>query len=74
MSKVYVTFNIRLTPYLGSAIKRYAIKCDNDNEAYDIASDVNSIDRVSYIRFRHSKPYKDAKVMTAEEYLKNGGV
>ena len=52
---MYVTFNVRNLPCFGGKIERYAIKCENIEQARCIASDVNAFDGVSYLRISSRK-------------------
>lgn len=64
---IYVTWIIRPTEFcrsIGYKTKHYAVKCDNENQAYEVISDVNAIDGVSYLRMNKcGRINKDAKVM-----------
>lgn len=68
---IYVTFHVkRINKELGLIISRYAILCNNMDEALECASDVYSVDGVQYIRLRKSKPLKNVTTFTFENYNK----
>lgn len=57
---IYVTFTYRGV--------RYAVSCDNDEQANDIAMDVNSLANVRFVYIRHSDKPRGADVMSVNEY------
>ena len=57
---IYVTFT-----YRGH---RYAVACDNDSQANDIAIDLCSWGSVRYVYIRHSDKPRGAEVMSVMEY------
>ena len=71
--KVYVTYQVRPSEYLrlvlGHETKKYAIECESESQAIEVASDVNSLDGVSYIYInRCGKLPKGCKILK----VKNG--
>ena len=72
--KIYVTYQIKPTAFVsamtGEKTKYYAIKCNDYAQAVDIASDVNSLDGVTYVRINqcgHLK-HKDTIISDGNEY------
>lgn len=69
MKAIYVTFQIKPTDFvkslLGLKTSHYAIKCDNEKDAREAASDVYSIDGVTYIRInrRGRLRHRDTKIL-----------
>lgn len=57
---IYVTFT-----YCGV---RYAVSCDNDKQANDIAMDVCSLASARYVYIIHSDKPRGAEVMGISEY------
>ena len=63
---IYVTFSV---PHLFQADEKFAIKCNTEDEARDVAMDANSLDGVKNIRFRKcGKPY-GRLILTYDEYF-----
>ena len=65
-SNIYVTFQVkpRILTYLPT--KYYAVKCENMEEARNVASDIYSYDGISYLRINKcGKIRKDATIMNA---------
>ena len=74
---VYVTFQIRPTDFVtattGKEVEYHAIKCSDYNQAVTIASDVNGLDGVSYVRINrcgHLKHKAKANIISSDEYWK----
>lgn len=76
MKTIYVTFQIKPTDLcksLGIETKYHAIKCSSERDAQDAASDINSIDGVSYIRINTTGKLrrKDRKIILyGSNYIK----
>lgn len=71
----FVTFRIRphivLATLLGFKTKYFAVRCQSEQQAKEVASDVYSIDGISYLKIKKSKRLrKDAIFCTPENYLK----
>ena len=47
---------------------KYAIECEDLTKAYDVASDINSIDGVQYIRICKTNKDKTRIVLTQDDY------
>jgi hypothetical protein len=74
---VYVTYQIKPTALLremtGKETEYYAIKCRDYDQAVVIASDVNSLDGVTYIRINrcgHLKHKGQITITSGDEYWK----
>lgn len=57
----YVTFCI--------GAQRFAVECENDEKRKEVARDAYSLDGVSNIGFRKSKPCGNIKVLSYSEYF-----
>lgn len=69
MSKIYVTFHIKyIQKDFTFAPKRYAVECDNMDEALECISDINAVDGAQYLRMRHSKPNKNVTIFSFKNY------
>ena len=56
---VYVTCQIRPTQFLkdmGYKTKKFAIECENDMDVYGVCANLSSLEGVSYIYTRKTKP------------------
>lgn len=58
--QIYVTFTYRGV--------RYAVSCDTDEQANDIAMDVCSLASARYVYIRHSDRPRGAEVMSVNDY------
>ena len=74
---VYVTFQIRFTDFVaattGKKVEYHAIKCNDYDQAVTIASDVYSLDGVSYVRINrcgHLKHKDKTNIISGDEYWK----
>lgn len=72
--KIFVTYRTKPSNYVcrltGAKAKYYAIECVDEKEALEIASDINSLDGVSYLKINKSgRIRKDAIRSNAETYL-----
>lgn len=74
--KVYVTYQEKpsafVTAMTGAKTKYYAIKCHDYDQAREIATDVCSLDGVTYVRINqcgHLK-HKDTIITDGDEYWK----
>ena len=74
---VYVTYQIKPTALVremtGKETEYYAIKCRDYDQAVVIASDVNSLDGVTYIRINrcgHLKHKGQITITSGDEYWK----
>ena len=74
---VYVTFQIRPADFVaaitGKKVEYHAIKCNDYDQAVTIASDVNGLDGVSYIRINrcgHLKHKDKTNIISGDEYWK----
>lgn len=68
----YVTCQIKPTiplQGLGYKSKRFAVACETKDEQLAVAMDMSSMDGVSYVRLRETKPYKRI-VLSAKDYAK----
>lgn len=70
---MYVTFQIAYHHFWQRwKTVRYAVKCPNEKIALEVASDINSIDGISYLRLnRCGKINKNCRVISSEDYLNN---
>lgn len=72
--KFYVTYKIVPTIFamaVGIQTEYHAVECESESEAYEVASDVNSLDGISYLRVNKcGRINKQSKVITADEYWK----
>ena len=65
MKKVYVTFSV---PHLFQSDEKFAVKCDDMEQAIEVAQDANSLDRIKNIRLRKCGKPKDREVMSYDNY------
>lgn len=66
--KIYVTFQIKSISDMWTM--RYAVECNDKEQAMSIALDLNSIVYVSYIRLNFSGRFKKGTILcTTENYL-----
>lgn len=74
MKTIYVTFQIKPTEFisllLGLKTEHYAIKCDNEEQALEAASDIYSFDGITYLRINRCGKlrHKDTKIIQYENY------
>lgn len=72
---IYITFQIKPTEYLkgmGYKKQKFAIECETEREAQDVCANLISLDGVSYIYYRKTKPRKDVTILSAKEnYVKD---
>lgn len=75
--KIYVTYQIKPTKFVQIMANKgtdyYAVKCDNVEQAREVASDVAGIDGATYVRINQCgniRHKKDAKIVTYDEYWK----
>lgn len=71
----YVTCQIRPTPLLkalGYQTKKFAIECETALDVYAVCANINSLDGISYINVRHSKPKKGTITLSSKgNYIKH---
>lgn len=70
----YVTCQIKPTLYLqdlGYKAKRFAIACKNEDEQLAVAMNLSSMDGVSHVRLRNTKPYKRIVLSAEDNYEKS---
>lgn len=66
--KIYVTFQIKSISDMWTM--RYAVECNDKEQARFVASDLYSINGVSYIRLNFSGRFKKGTILcTTENYL-----
>lgn len=70
----YVTCQIKPTVYLqglGYKTKRFAIACKDEDEQLAVAMNLSSMDGVSYVRLRSTKPYRRIILSAKDNYEKS---
>lgn len=72
MAKVYVTFHSLngIASWMNRMYdNRFAIGCQNDNEAYKLADNLSQISKVSHIKINHCGRFtENTKVIPYETY------
>ena len=70
---IYITFQINPTEYLkgmGYQTKKFAVACEDDIDYFKVGMDLASLEGISYLRVRHSKPHGRI-ILPATNYAKD---
>jgi len=65
MKKVYVTFSV---PHLFQSDEKFAVKCDDMEQAREVAQDANSLNGIKNIRLRKCGKPRGREVMSYDNY------
>ena len=65
MKKVYVTFSV---PHLFQSDEKFAVKCDDMEQAIEVAQDANSLNGIKNIRLRKCGKPRGREVMSYDNY------
>lgn len=66
METIYVTFRKEIF----NGYSKTAVKCETEDQAFDVANDAASLCGISNIRLRRSgKPAKEFEIITPEQYF-----
>lgn len=70
---IYITFQIKPTEYLkgmGYKTKKFAVACENDIDYFKVGMDLASLEGISYLRVRQTKPHGRI-ILPATNYAKD---
>ena len=65
MNAIYVTFAV---PHLFQQDEKFAVKCENMDDAREVAQDANSLDGIKNIRLRKCGKPRNREIMSYDNY------
>ena len=65
MKKVYVTFAV---PHLFQSDEKFAVKCENMDDAREVAQDAYSLDGIKNVRIRKCGKPRNRLIMSYDNY------
>jgi len=69
MKKIYVTFAV---PHLFQYDEKFAVKCENMDDAIEVARDAFSLHGVKNVRIRKCGKPRNREIMSYDKYWKSG--
>lgn len=65
MKTIYVTFAV---PHLFQSDEKFAVKCENMDDARDVAQDAYSLDGIKNVRIRKCGEPRNREIMSYDNY------